>query len=137
MAGRGERREYAIYKLKEHSMEALRNVLNALADSLRVVGRSRGYSVYPLLSFAILLLITYLALIPLFERALAAGGNLPAQLVFFLAVYLAYAVLYFVCAFGNVALVVGIAGQLDGEQPRLAEGFVRAAQRLALIGVYT
>src|SRR5262245_27495122 len=94
-------------------MKALRNGLKTLADSLRVVGQSRSYSIYPLLSFLILLLVTFAAIIPLFEGVLAGEQTTAARVGFFLAVYLAYGLLYFVSAFGNVALVTGIAARLD------------------------
>ena len=51
--------------------------------------------------------------------------------------YLAYGLLYFVVALGNVALVTGIAAQLDGDAPGLALGLGCAAQRIGMIGVYT
>jgi hypothetical protein len=118
-------------------MKTIINTWKTLTDSLRVVGQSRGYRLYPLLAFLILLLITFTAGIPLFEGVLGAGQSGPARLAFFLAVYGAYGLLYFVLAFSNVALVRGIAAQLDGEDPDLALGFVRATQRIGQIGSYT
>jgi hypothetical protein len=53
-------------------MKTIITALKTLTDSLRVVGRSRSFSLYPLLSFLIMLLLTYMAIIPLFERVLAA-----------------------------------------------------------------
>jgi Family of unknown function (DUF6159) len=118
-------------------MKAISSALKTLTDSLRIVGRSRSYSVYPLLSFMVMLLVTYTAIIPLFERVLGAEQNVLARVVFFLAVYLAYGVLYFVIAFCNVALVTGVAARLDGGAPGLAVGMMRASQRIGMIGVYT
>ena len=118
-------------------MKTIINTWKTLTDSLRVVGQSRGYRLYPLLAFLIMLLITFMAGIPLFEGVLGAGQSGPARLAFFLAVYAAYGLLYFVLAFSNVALVTGIAAQLDGADPDLALGFVRATQRIGHIGSYT
>jgi hypothetical protein len=101
------------------------------------VGRSGSYSLYPLLSFLLLLLVTQTALIPLFEGVLAAEQTVLARLVFFLAVYLAYGVLYFVIAFSNVALLTGIAARLEGQSVGLGVGLARAWQRIELLGSYT
>jgi hypothetical protein len=118
-------------------MKAIKNALRTLRDSLRVVGRSGSYSLYPLLSFLLLLLVTQTALIPLFEGVLAAEQTVLARLVFFLAVYLAYGVLYFVIAFSNVALLTGIAARLEGQSVGLGVGLARAWQRIELLGSYT
>jgi hypothetical protein len=118
-------------------MKAIKNALKTLAGSLRVVAQAGSYSVYPLLSFIFMLLVTFIAIIPLFEGVLGANQNTVTRIVFFLAVYLAYGVLYFVSALGNVALVTGIAARLDGDAPGLAMGMKRASQRMGLIGLYT
>ena len=118
-------------------MKAIKNALKTVADSLRVVAQAGSYRVYPLLSFSFMLLVTFIAIIPLFEGVLGANQNTVTRIVLFLAVYLAYGVLYFVSALGNVALVTGIAARLDGDAPRLAMGMKRASQRMGLIGLYT
>src|SRR5262249_33182759 len=98
----------------------------------------RSYSLYPLLSYIIMLLVTFAGIIPLFEAVLGSGQNgVLSRVLFFLVVYLAYGVVYFVIAFCNVALLTGIAAQLDGEEPRLALGIVRASQHIGLIALYT
>jgi hypothetical protein len=48
-----------------------------------------------------------------------------------------YGVLYFVTTFFNVALVTGIAGQLDGNDPPLSRGISTAFQRMGPIARYT
>jgi hypothetical protein len=80
----------------------------------------------------------FTGIIPLFEAALRSDKNgvLP-RVFFFLVVYLAYGVLYFLSAFCNVALVAGIAARLDGEDPGLVVGLMRASQRIKLIAIYT
>jgi hypothetical protein len=109
-----------------------------LTDSLSIVRHSGSYRVYPLLSYIIMLLVIFTAIIPLFEGVLGPDQNdVMSRVFFFLVVYLAYGVLYFLSAFCNVALVTGIAARLDGEDPGLVVGIVRASQRIGLIGVYT
>jgi hypothetical protein len=118
-------------------MKALKNTWNTLIDTFHVVGRYRRDSLYPLLAFVIVLLVTFVALLPLFQGVLGAGQSGLARLWFFLAVYLAYGLLYFVSAFGNVALLYGIGARLDGREVGLAAGLARAWQRIGLIGSYT
>ena len=118
-------------------MKAIIHALRTLADSLRVVAQVGSYSVYPLLSYIILLLVTFTAIIPLLEGVLGAGQNLVTRIIFFLAVYLAYGVLYLVIVLGNVALAAGIAARLDGGVPRLSVGIARASQRIGLITIYS
>jgi hypothetical protein len=84
-----------------------------------------------------MLLITFTAIIPLFEVVLQEDQNMVMRLIFFLAVYLAYGVLYFVSTFGNVALITGIAARLDGDTPALASGMKRALQRIGLVAIHT
>ena len=119
-------------------MKAIIGAWKTLTDTLSLVGRSGSYSLYPLLSFIIMLLVTLTALIPLFEAVLGSDRNgLLSRVVFFLVVYLAYGVLYFLTAFCNLALLTGIAARLDGNHPGLAAAIARASQRIGLIAVYT
>jgi uncharacterized protein DUF6159 len=119
-------------------MKAIKNTWKTLTDSLGVVSKHGNNYLYPLLSFIILLLATFAAVVPLFEGVLGANQNdVLARVVSFLAVYLAYGVLYFVIACCNVALVAGIAARLDGGAPALSMGIARASQRIGLIAVYT
>jgi hypothetical protein len=119
-------------------MKTIISTWKTLTDSLKVVGLHSPYSLYPLLSYTVMLLITFSVMIPLFEGVLGLDQkDIPARVGFFLVVYLAYGVLYFVIAFCNVALVTGIAARLDGYDPGLAVGIGRASQRIGLIGVYT
>ena len=119
-------------------MRAIKRNWKTLTDSLNIVSHSGSYRVYPLLSYIIMLLVTFTGIIPLFEAVLGSGQNgVLSRVLLFLVVYLAYGVLYFLSAFCNVALVTGIAAQLDGEEPGPVVGIVRASQRIGLIGVYT
>jgi hypothetical protein len=119
-------------------MKAIIATCKTLIDTLRVVGQYRNYYLYPLLSFIIMLLVTSTGIIPLFEGVLGSDQNdVLSRVLFFLVVYLAYGVLYFLIAFCNVALLTGIAARLDGEDPGLVVGIVRASQRIRLIAVYT
>lgn len=119
-------------------MKAITNTWKTLTDSLSVVGKNGSSYLYPLLSYIILLFATFTVIIPLLEGMLGANQNdVLARIFFFLAVYLAYGVLYFVIGCCNVALVVGIAARLDGGAPRLSVGIGCASQRIGLIAVYT
>jgi hypothetical protein len=119
-------------------MKAIKSTWKTLTDSFSVLRKSGSSSLYPLLSYSILLLVTFTAIIPLFEGVMASGQkDMLARVIFFLAVYLAYGILYFVIIFCNVALVANIARRLDGDAAGLAVGAVRASQRLGLIAVYT
>jgi len=119
-------------------MKAIHNTWKSLTDTLKVVRRSGRYAVFPLLSYGVLLLVAFAALVPLFADLLGTGQrDVPTWIILFLAVYLAYGLLYLAIAFGNVALVVGIAARLDGQAPALSVGFARAARPLPLIAVYT
>lgn len=119
-------------------IKAITNAWKTLTDSLRVLGQHRRASFYPLLSIGIMLGATFAAVIPLLENTLEADqSNVPARVDFFLVVYLAYGLQYFVSTFCNVALITVVAVRLDGSNPGLAAGLKRAAQRLGLIGVHT
>ena len=119
-------------------MKAIKNTWKTLTDTLGVVGHSGSSSLYPLLSYGIMLLVTLAWMVPLLGRALGVAQEaLPARILFFATVYFMYGVLYLVIAFFDVALVYSIAGRLDGEQPGLAVGLARASERIGPIGVYT
>jgi len=84
-----------------------------------------------------MLVVTFVAIIPLFEAVLGVhGSSLRSRWWLFLAVYVAYGVLYLVTAYCNVALVTGMAARLDGDEPRLAAGVARASRRMSLIALY-
>jgi hypothetical protein len=120
------------------AMKAIKNTWKTLNDCLGIVVRARSYSVYPLLSYTIILLITFSAIIPLLESALRlAQSDMLAQLLLFATVFLAYAVLYFVMIFCNVAMVTSIAACLDGADPALRVGMMRALQRIRLVAIHT
>src|SRR5262245_18192364 len=111
-------------------MKAIVGAWKTLTDSVGVVGQYGNYGVYPLLSYIITLLVIFAGIIPLFEAVLGSDRNgALSRVLFFLVVHLAYGVLYFLTAFCNVALLTGIAGRLDGNDPGLAAGIVRASQR--------
>src|SRR5689334_7157069 len=119
------------------TMQVIKSTWTSLTDTLTVVRHYSIYSVYPLLSYVILLLVTFTALVPSFAGLLGSGQqDVPAQVLFLLTVYLAYGVLYFMIAFGNVALVTGIAARLDGRDLGLSAGIARASRRSRLIAVY-
>lgn len=119
-------------------MKAMISIWKTLTDTLRVVGQHRHTWLYPLLSYLIMLLLTFTVMIPLLHRVLgiahAAG---PTRIFFFLAVYFMYGVLYFVTTFFNVALLTGIAGQLEGDDPPFNRGISVALQRMGPIARYT
>jgi hypothetical protein len=119
-------------------MKALKNTWNTLADSLRILGRYSRSSLYPLLSYALMLLITFTMMVPLLGRALGTQREEGStRIFFFLLVYVMYGVLYGISTFFNVALVKSIAGQLDGDGPELGAGLAQASRRIGSIGVYT
>jgi len=120
-------------------MKAITGTLNTLTDTFTIVSRYRPYGVYPLLSFVAMLLVTFVAFVPLFESVLGPDPkNVLGWILFGLAVYLAYGMLYLIIAFGNVMLVMGIAARLEGVAPAsTGELFTRMVRRLSLIVVYT
>lgn len=119
-------------------MKTIIKAWKTLTDSLKVMAQYRHYSFYPLLSFIIMLLVTFTVMTPLLGRALVMGHEETlTQLFLFLIVYLIYGVLYLVTTFFNVALVHGIAGQLDGSPPPLSSGISRAFQRIRPIAFYS
>ena len=119
-------------------MKAIKSTWKTLTDSMRIVSQSSSYSIYPLLSYSVILLATFAAIIPLFEAVLGLDQkDVLARVLFFLAVYLAYGALYLVIVFCNVALITGIAARLDGDDPGLAAGIVRASQRIGSIALST
>lgn len=118
--------------------KAIIKTWKTLTAGLRVVSQYRHYSLYPLLSFIIMLLVTFSVMVPLLSKALELGHEDTPTLIFlFLVVYLMFGVLYFVTTFFNVALVVGIAGQLDGEALPFGFGISTAFQRIRPIALYT
>lgn len=119
-------------------MKAIISTWKTLTDTLSVVGQYGSYGFYPLLSYLVMLLVTFTAIIPLFEDVLGLDQkDALARVFFFLVVYLAYGVLYFVIALCNVALVTGIAGRLDGDDPPFSRGVLAAFQRIGPIARYT
>ena len=120
-------------------MKAIRNTWNTLTETLRVLRHAGRDSFYPLLSYSIILLLTFAAVVPLLEGLLGSYyQDGLAWTGFFLVVYLAYGALYLVITFCNVAMVMGIAAQLDGDGPQLPTALLtRALRRLKLIGRYT
>jgi hypothetical protein len=119
-------------------MKAIRSAWKTLTDTLSVVGQYRSYSLYPLLSFIIVLLVTFSLMILLLDTGLETTPKTVLTWIFlFLIIYLMYGVLYFVTTFFNVALLTGIAGQLDGDDPPLISGISTAFQRIGPIARYT
>jgi hypothetical protein len=119
-------------------MKAIKITWETLTDSLSIVGKYRCSSLYPLLSYSVLVLITFTAIIPLFERVLGSDQqNMLTRVLLCLSIYLAYGVLHFVITFCNVALLTGISARLDGGDPDLGAGMLRAAQRIGQVASYT
>jgi len=120
-------------------MKAITDTFTTLTDTLTLLGRYRIYSLYPLLSYILMLVVTFIGVIPLFEGVLGLDQkNVLAWALFFLVMYLAYGVLYFVTVFCNVTLVMGIAARLDDDDSKLSVGLlIRTFQCLRLIGIYT
>jgi Family of unknown function (DUF6159) len=109
-----------------------------LTTTVGVVGRYRDCFLYPVSSCVAMWVVTFTAVLPLFEGVLRGRDDpLASRLLLLLAVYLAYCVLYFVTAFCNVALVTGIAARLDGGGSGLTVGLARAFQRIGLVAGYT
>ena len=119
-------------------MKAIIGTWKTLTDSLSVVGRYSNYYLYPLLSYVVMLLVTFTAVIPSLGGVLGSGQkDALTRIVFFLAVYLAYGVLYFVIVFCNVALVTSVAARLDGGDPPLIVGVSQPFHRIGPIISYT
>jgi hypothetical protein len=117
-------------------MKAIISTWKTLTDTLKVVGQYRSDCLYPLLSFSIMLLVTFTVMIPLLDRVLGPEDVL-TRIFFFLVIYLMYGVLYFVTTFFNVALLNSIAGRLDGDDPPFSRGISAALQRMGPIARYT
>lgn len=119
-------------------MKSIIHTLKTVTDTLSVVWRFRRYRLYPLLSFAIMLLLTFTVMIPLLDRVVGLAHEAgPMRIFFFLVVFFLYGVLYFVTTFFNVALLTGIARRLDGDHPPFSQGISAAWQRLGPIARYT
>ena len=119
-------------------MKAIISTWKTLTDTLNVLNRERSNWLYPLLSFAILLVSTFAVLIPLLEQTLGGMHETGLmQLFFFLVVYFMYGLLYFVVAFCNVALLNNIVERLDGGKPSLRRGLAAALPRSGPIALYT
>lgn len=119
-------------------MKAIISTWKTLTDTLNVLNRERSNWLYPLLSFAILLVSTFAVLIPLLEQTLGGMHETGLmQLFFFLVVYFMYGLLYFVVTFCNVALLNNIVGQLDGGKPSRRRGLAAALPRSGPIALYT
>lgn len=120
-------------------MKAITGTWKTLSATFTVVSRYHPYGLYPLLAFLVILFVTFALFIPLFEGVLGTEQkDVLGWVVFALVVYLAYGVLYLITAVGNVMLVIGIAGRLDGGKPASTKKlWVQAVQRLPLITRYT
>lgn len=119
-------------------MKAIICIWKTLTDTLRVVGQYSYTWLYPLLSFIMMLLITFSVLTPLLERVLGLAHEAgPRRVFFFLAVFFMYGVFYFVTTFFNVTLLSHIAGQLEGENPPFNKGILAAWQRIGPVARYT
>lgn len=119
-------------------MKTLITTWKTLTDTLRVLGQYSNYCLYPLLSFSLLLLVTFSVMIPLLDRVLGLAHEAgPTRIFFFLVVFFLYGILYFVTTFSNVALLTGIAGRLDGDNLSFNQEISAAVQRLGPIARYT
>lgn len=120
-------------------IKAITAVWHTLKDTFTVMGRYGAYSVYPLFAYLVLLVLTFVVVIPILEDVLEpAEKELTTWLFFALVVFLLYGLLYFVMAFANVMLVLGITGQLDGVAPASTGALsTRAVQRVPLLARYT
>lgn len=119
-------------------MKAVISTWKTLTDTLSVVTQYRSYSFYPLVSYMLILLVTFTVMIPLLGRALEIGhDDAPTQMFLFLVIYFMYGVLYFIITFFNVALLNNIAGQLDANTPSPGSGISAAFQRIGPITFYT
>jgi MFS family permease len=120
-------------------IKAMTKMWNTLSGALAALGRHRPYGIYPLLSYIVLLIITFTVVMPLLMGVLEPEReDARAWAYFLLVVYLAYGVLHGIIAFCNVALVAAIAARLDGDDPgRWPRPLARALQRLGLIGLYS
>jgi hypothetical protein len=117
-------------------MKAITGTWNTLKNTFTLIAHYRVYSIYPLFSYLVMLFATFVAIIPLMKGVLGSDRNGIAEwAIFVLAIYVAYGLLYGVIAFCNVALVAGIATQLDGDNS--FKPLARAIARLKLISVYT
>ncbi|HEX5691080.1 MAG TPA: DUF6159 family protein, partial [Roseiflexaceae bacterium] len=118
-------------------MKTIKNIWKTLTDSFGVLARSGSAYRYPLLSYAILLLITFAVAVSFLGKALGDVQAGMSRIWLFLLIYLLYIALYAIIAFFNVAMVNSIAGRLDGGEPNIGAALARAAQRLGSIGAYT
>jgi hypothetical protein len=118
-------------------MKTIKNIWKTLTDSFGVLVRSGNASFYPLLSYAILLLITFAVAVPFLGKALGDVQAGMSRIWLFLLIYLLYIALYAIIAFFNVAMLKSMAARLDGGDTGMSAALARAAQRLGSIGAYT
>lgn len=110
----------------------------AASGAFGVLRRHGRHALHPALAGAFVLVATFAALVPLFERVLVADDRSPgSRALLFLLAWAAYAALYLVVALSHVALVSGIAGRLDGRDPGVVAAATRALGRLRPIVTYT
>lgn len=118
-------------------MKAITQLWRTLADTFKVLGQYSYTWLYPLLSYLIMLLLTFSLMRPLLDMVVEIGHeDRPTRLFFFLVVYFMYGVLYFVTTFSNVALLNYIVRRLDGENPSFSRGISAAFQRMGPIVRY-
>lgn len=119
-------------------MNAIIHLWKTITDTFRVLGQYSYAWLYPLLSYLIMLLLTFSLMIPLLDMLVELGHEAgPMRLFFFLAVYFMYGILYFVTTFFTVALLSRLAGQLEGEKLPFNRGISVAFQRIGPIAHYT
>lgn len=119
------------------AVTAVRRTGRALAGTFGVLGRHHPLAAYPLATALVVLALTFVFVVPLFEAALGAGRPAAPRFALLGAVYAAYALLDVLTAISSVALVSHLAARLDGTAVHPAAGLARAARRLGPIAVHS
>lgn len=119
-------------------MKAVQATWRTLAATSSVLRRHPSAGGLPFIAFLLLLLATFTLIVPLFQRVLGPQEHsLASRALLFLSAYVAYAVLFLLTSFADVAMVRSIAARLDGERSAFAKGYERAMQRFGQIATHT
>ncbi|KGF71645.1 hypothetical protein DO97_17070 [Neosynechococcus sphagnicola sy1] len=121
-----------IYKLSK----AIANSGQILTVTLGVLLSQGKLILYPLVSLALTILITFTVLSPLFKQVLASEVAISKKPQLFGLFCILYLLISLIITVSNVALITTISARLEGDRPSLISGLVRVAQKVLPICRY-